>query len=79
MAVYRDGTWYLQRSFAGYTAVQHGLASDRPVPADYDADGRADIAVFRDGAWYELRSTTGFESVFFGSAGDIPMPGAYLP
>jgi hypothetical protein len=59
--------------------VQFGVASDRPVPADYDGDGRTDIAVFRpaDGDWYFLNSRDGFGVVHWGINGDKPLTTAY--
>jgi uncharacterized delta-60 repeat protein len=69
-----DGTWYLQQSYAGFSAFQFGLSSDTLVPADYDGDGKTDIGVYRDGAWYILSSRNGFVSVAFGLSGDIPQP-----
>jgi (2Fe-2S) ferredoxin len=82
LAVYRDGTWYIQRSTAGFTAIQFGLATDIPLRGDFDADGKVDIAVYRpaDGTWYVLKSSGGvIYGVPFGSSGDIPVPGAGLP
>lgn len=38
-----------------------GLGTDVPVAADYDGDGKTDIAVWRgvEGTWYILRSSDG--------------------
>jgi hypothetical protein len=62
-----------------FVAQQWGSSEDKPVAADYDADGRADIAVFRSslGTWYLLRSTQGFAAQQWGTNGDIPIPAAF--
>jgi uncharacterized delta-60 repeat protein len=76
VSVYRpsNGVWYLLNSQTGFSAVQFGISTDQIVPADYDGDGKTDIAVWRDGTWYLQRSSSGFTSIPFGSPGDIPMP-----
>jgi hypothetical protein len=62
---------------AGQDTVAWGLNTDLQAPADFDGDGRTDLAVFRNGVWYLQRSQLGFASVQFGQAGDIPVPFDY--
>jgi hypothetical protein len=79
VSVVRDGgTWYLNRSTAGFTGVSFGASGDVAVPGDYDGDGKTDEAVVRGGTtWYLLRSTAGFIGLVFGAAGDVPVPADY--
>lgn len=75
-----DGTWYVNRSTAGFFAVNFGISTDTPIPGDYDGDGKADTAVFRPdltpGApdLYILNSNGFVFSAFsWGNPGDIPV------
>jgi subtilisin family serine protease len=73
-----NGVWYLDRSQAGFSAVQFGINTDLIAPADYDGDGKTDVAVFRNGSWYVQQSgNNSFLSVPFGQAGDLPRPGDF--
>ncbi|HEX8370596.1 MAG TPA: FG-GAP-like repeat-containing protein, partial [Pyrinomonadaceae bacterium] len=68
------GTWYLNNSQSGFSAAQFGISTDKIVPADYDGDGKTDVAVYRGGTWYLSRSQAGFTGVQFGAPDDIPVP-----
>ena len=68
------GTWYVRYSSANFTtggSTAFGASGDTPVPADYDGDGRTDLAVYRESTstYYVL----GQYAVGFGTSGDIPV------
>ena len=88
IVVYRpsNGNWYVRQSSATTpfdTAVVQqwgGISGDRPVPRDFDMDGKCDYTIFRNGSWYVvLSSTSNAEAAVipWGAASDIPVSGLY--
>ena len=82
ISVFRNGTWYINRSGAGFTAWNWGLPSDRILAGDFDNDGKADSTVFRtaNGAttFYVLKSSNfSLLTYSWGAAGDVPVIGDY--
>ena len=95
IAVWRPatGTWWILQSHTGFRLsdrimIQWGNpgSQDVPVPADYDGDGRADLAVWRPqgGYWWILQSADGYSYATrlrfqWGSGvdNDVPVPADY--
>lgn len=86
LSVFRgsEGNWYLNRSTAGFVAVNFGVNNDFITPGDYDNDGKTDVAVFRptnvEGQpdFFVLNSgNSTLTGVAWGTTGDIPCVGDY--
>ncbi len=71
---FKEVTWQILSSQKGYFETQFGYLEDRLVPADYDNDGKTDIAIFGNGTWYLQQSSEGYVQVEFGLPEDIPQP-----
>jgi hypothetical protein len=71
-----NGAWYVLRSSdGGFNIAPFGLSGDKPVPGDFDGDGKSDFVIFRpsEGVWYIFGSTAGFSAAQFGLSGDRPL------
>lgn len=72
-----QGTWYFwNNATQRFSSVKFGKdGSDWAVPADYDGDGKADVAVWRqyEGYWYVMKSSGGYIILKWGSQNDIPL------
>ena len=80
IAVFRSGTWYIQRSSLGFIGLAFGLGTDISTVGDYDGSGKSSVGVFRpsNGFWY-WTTITGFGSGAFpfGANSDRPIPAAF--
>ena len=74
-------SWFILKSSDGnWLTPQFGLSADKVVPADFDGDGRTDIAVFRPSTntWHIVKSSDNtYYPVPFGQNGDVPIPSDY--
>jgi subtilisin-like proprotein convertase family protein len=90
-AIYRaiEGNWYIRTNpaagsptviFRNWGGIGAGANADKPVPADYDGDGKTDIAIYRASTlnYYIINSATNTASVkSWGISGDVLVPADY--
>src|SRR5687767_13504373 len=83
LAVWRPSTgtwWVLGGAGSQSTSYQWGAYADKPVPGDFDGDGKTDFSIYRPstGYWWITRSSDGSTtSTSFGQSADIPAPADY--
>jgi putative transposon-encoded protein len=90
-AVYRhsEGNWYIRTNpavgspsviFRSWGGIGSGATADRAVPADYDGDGKTDIAIYRvsEFNFYIINSQTNSVTIkSWGISGDVLVPADY--
>lgn len=63
---------------SNYTSLNLGSSSSKIAPADFDGDGKFDLAVFSAGSWTVRKSSTNTDwNVSWGTSGDLPYPADY--
>ncbi|MGB7921661.1 MAG: reprolysin-like metallopeptidase [Pyrinomonadaceae bacterium] len=95
IAVYRptegsdQGIWYILKSSDNFNSATHirrqwGNSTDKPIPADYDFDGKADYAIARPDSpsaglytWWISLSTGGVTAAQWGLTSDKIVVGDY--
>ena len=75
------GRFLVYNRMTGLTSTQDwGVSGDVPAVADFDGDGKADVAVYRPslGRWFIRSSIDGaHDCADWGLSGDVPVPADY--
>ncbi|MFT4297711.1 MAG: hypothetical protein ACMXX5_00800, partial [Candidatus Woesearchaeota archaeon] len=74
-----EGNWHIRYNNGEQEIIQWGWAAGIPVPADYNGDGKTDIAVYHpaEGNWHIRYNNGEQEIIQWGWAEAIPVPGDY--